>query len=76
MGAWPWAGTSTTGHDTGGGYPIPTNLVLAPGTSNVDELIRGIERGIDRAASDGCDRQWDQMLLLRLVPAEEIAEPG
>jgi predicted Zn-dependent protease len=40
------AGTSTTGHDTGGNFPLPLNLVLNPGRYSVEELISEVEHGV------------------------------
>ncbi|HET7769324.1 MAG TPA: TldD/PmbA family protein [Chloroflexota bacterium] len=45
------AGTQTTGHAMLGPYagyygPMATNLVLEPGTSSREELVRGIDRGL------------------------------
>lgn len=35
-----------TGHDSGSGRPAPGNLVLMPGSSSREDLIRGVDRGI------------------------------
>jgi len=40
------AGTTSTGHDTGMNWPVPMNMVLSPGNSTKEELIKGVERGI------------------------------
>ena len=40
------AGTSSTAHDTGGRFPAPVNLVLSPGASSREQLIKDTERGI------------------------------
>ena len=43
------SGTASTGHGLAAPNPwgpIPTHLVLSPGTSDVDELIAGIDRGL------------------------------
>jgi predicted Zn-dependent protease len=40
------AGTASTGHDTGGNYPLPVNLVLDPGTATREDLIAGIDHGV------------------------------
>jgi PmbA protein len=38
--------TGSTGHDSGGKRPLPQNLVLMPGSSSREELIKSVERGI------------------------------
>ena len=43
------AGTTSTGHGLAAPNPwgpMPTHLVLSPGTASVDELIAGIDRGL------------------------------
>lgn len=40
------AGTTTTGHDTGGPMPGPTNLVLRPGNMTREQMIKDTQRGI------------------------------
>ena len=36
----------STGHDTGGRFPLPGSLVLSPGIMETPDLIAGVERGI------------------------------
>lgn len=40
------AGTVSTGHDTGGNYPLPGSLVLSAGKLTKEDLIKEVERGV------------------------------
>jgi predicted Zn-dependent protease len=40
------AGVASTGHDSGLGIPVAQNLVLLPGSSSLQDIIAGVERGV------------------------------